>query len=366
MKPRERFLTAINHQEPDRVPVFITLTPQVAEKLGKKMGLPYEPEDSWVTARISHIEILLELGNDAVGIGPCRDARKPTIKLPDGRLQDEWGFIYQRASFYDEIVERPLSHIETVADLNDYAFPEALAPGRFDLAEKMTARYKDEYAIVGDVETTVFELSWNLVGMEKFIIDLMQEKEYIPALLDKVEAFHTQIALKLVEIGADVIWMGDDFGTQRGMLMSPDLYRSVFKPRHKRFIQAIKAANPDVKIAYHCCGSIVPIIEDLIEIGVDILNSIQPQAVGMNLAVLKQKYGDVLSFFGGLDVQGTLPYGTPQDVELEVKEKIRAAGKGGGYILAGAHNIQPDTSLENIYAIYNAVKKYGTYPLKLD
>jgi uroporphyrinogen decarboxylase len=365
MNSRERFLAVINHQEPDRVPVFANLTPQVAEKLGKKMNLPYEPEDSFLSTRISHTEILLELGNDAVGIGPCRDAAKPTVRLEDGRLKDEWKIIYKRVGLYDEAVVRPLAHVEEVEDLKNYQFPKALVPGRFDLAEKVTAKYIKDYAIVGDLEATIFELAWNLVGLEKFLLDLAFGKEYIYHLLDKLAEFNTACGIKMIELGADVIWMGDDFGTQQGMMISPASYREVFKPRQKKIIDTFKQTNPDIKVAYHSCGSIVPIIEDLIEVGVDILNPIQPQAKGMDLKLFKEKFGDKIIFFGGVDVQKAMPYGSPEDVKEEVKARIAAAGNGGGYILAPAHNIQPDTSLENIYAMYEAVKKYGVYPLQL-
>lgn len=365
MKHKERFLAAVNLKEPDCVPIFANLTPQVAEKLGKKMGLPYEAEDSFLSTRISHTEILLKLGNDAVGIGPCRDIATPTVNIGDNQLKDEFSIIYQRFGFYDEAVERPLANVDTIDDLNAYQFPNPLAAGRFELAEKMVTRYKDEYAIVGDLEATIFELAWNLVGMEKFLMDMAMEKDYIGKLLDRVAAYNTAIGVRLIQLGADVIWMGDDFGTQQGMMISPDNYRNVFKPLQKRVIETFKKTNPNIKIAYHSCGSIVPIIEDLIEIGVEILNPIQPQAKGMDLALFKEKYGERIAFFGGLDVQGVLPQGTPDQVEEEVKQRIRAAGKGGGFIIAPAHNIQPDTSLENIYAMYEAVKKYGTYPLNL-
>lgn len=365
MNHKERFLAAVNLKEPDCVPIFANLTPQVAEKLGKKMGLPYEAEDSFLSTRISHTEILLALGNDAVGIGACRDLATPTVSIGDGRLKDEFNIIYEKFGFYDEAVLRPLANVETIKDLDAYQLPNPLAAGRFDLAEKMITRYKDDYAMVGDLEATIFELAWNLVGMEKFLMDMAMEEDYIGELLDRVAAFNTAIGVRLIELGADVIWMGDDFGTQLGMMISPNSYRKVFKPLQKKVIETFKKTNPNIKIAYHSCGSIVPIIEDLIEIGVDILNPIQPQATGMDLALFKKKYGEHIAFFGGLDVQGVLPHGTPVQVEEEVKQRIKAAGKGGGFILAPAHNIQPDTSLENIYAMYEAVKKYGRYPLSL-
>jgi uroporphyrinogen decarboxylase len=156
MKPKERFLCAVNRKVPDRVPVFANLTPQVARALGESMRLPCEPEDSFLSTRISHTEILLELGNDAVGIGPCREV--PTRRLQDGRVTDEWGIIYDRVGLYDEAVNRPLASVDTVDEVNDYHVPDPLAESRFELAKDMIKRYSDEYAIIGDLEACLFHI----------------------------------------------------------------------------------------------------------------------------------------------------------------------------------------------------------------
>jgi len=266
MSPRERFLTTLNHKEPDRVPTFTNLTLQIAEKLGKKMNLPWEAEDSWLSTRISHTEILLELGNDAVGVGPLRDKYAPT-RWEDGRLIDEFGFVYKRVGLYDEIIKRPLADVETAEEVNKFKMPDSLAPGRWDLAEKQIRRYKENFAIVGDLETTIFELSWYLVGMEKFLMDLVMEKPYVLVLMNKVLEYQLACGKKMVELG--------------------------------------------------------------------------------------------------VDEQGVLPFGNTAEVKGEVKLRIAQAGKKGGFIIAPSHNIQPDTPLENIYAYFKAIKKYGAYPLSL-
>jgi len=319
VKPKARFLKAARRQEPDRVPIFATLTPQVAQKLGEIMGLPSQPVDAFLSDRLSYTEILLALGNDAVAIGPGRDRSKPTKRLPNGHLIDEWGIQFREVGYYTEAVVRPLSEVESIADLNAYEFPEPLAPGRFEVAEKMVKKYGNDYAIIGILEVTMFELAWILVGLEKFLVDLLWQKPYVEALIDRILDFHITVGRKLIELGAEVILLGDDFGTQRGMLISPALYRQVFKPRQKKIIDALKAVNKEIIIAYHSCGSIMPIIEDLIEVGVEVLNPIQPQAAGMDLAFLKEKYGNQLAFFGGVDVQGVLPQGTPEEVKEEVE-----------------------------------------------
>ncbi len=364
MNPRERFLTTLRHEEPDRVPTFANLTFQVAEELGKKMNLPWKTEDSRLSTRISYTEILLELGNDAVGIGPLRARSTPTY-WEEGRLIDEFGFVYKRVGLYNEIIKRPLADVETVEEVDKFQIPDPLAPGRWDLAEKQIERYKQHFAIIGDIEATIFELSWNLVGMEKFFMDLVMGKPYVFALLDKVLEYQLSCGKKMVGLGADMIWAGDDFGTQKGMMISPELWRRVFKPRMKYIIEELKKQNPEVKIAYHSCGSIRPIISDLIEVGVDVLNPIQPQARDMNLRELKKECGDELVFFGGVDEQRVLPFGNTKEVRGEVKLRIAQAGREGGFIIAPSHNIQPDTPLKNIYAYFEAIKEYGIYPIEV-
>jgi len=361
MKAKERVIIALRKQEPDRIPIFANLTPQVAEKLGKKMRLPWKPVDASLSARMSHNEILLELGNDAVGIGAGRAVDSPTITLEDGRLKDEWGIIYDKIGLYDEAVERPLAQVEDIADLNKYNFPSADDPGRFDLAEKIVKKYGDEYAVIATLETTMFEKAWGLVGLERYLMDLYAKKEYTLELLDRLKEYSINCGKKLIELGADVIWAGDDFGTQDGMMISPGMWREIFKPRYKEVFDELKKVNSDIIIAYHSCGSIRPIIPDMIEIGLDVLNPIQPKALDMDLADLKKIYGKDLAFFGGIDIQDVLPNGTIEDVKTEVKNRIKAAGEGGGYLLAPAHNIQADTPIENVYALFKAVKNYGKY-----
>jgi uroporphyrinogen decarboxylase len=188
--------------------------------------------------------------------------------------------------------------------------------------------------------------------------DLAMEEPHAFALLDKVMEINTEIGKKLIEMGADIIWAGDDFGTQRGMMISPDMWREVFKPRIKWMFEEFRKVNPDIKIAWHSCGSIIPIIEDFAEIGLDILNPIQPLAEGMEPEFLKDNYGDRLSFFGGIDIQHLLPNGSPQEIKDEVKRRMAILGKNGGYMVAPAHNVQNDTPVENIEAFFEALEEY--------
>ena len=359
MEKRKRFLTAMRNQQPDRVPIFASLTPQMALRLSDALHIPAREEDSFLSTRISHVEILNRLGNDAVCVGALRET--PTRTLENGRMLDEFGIQYQTVGLYNEAVVRPFAGVESVKEVEAYRFPDPLAPSRFTLASENIAKYSKDYAIIGDLEATVFELAWNLMGLEDFLVGLYTEEDYIDAILDGCMNFNIRIAEKLVDLGCDMIWLGDDVGTQNNLMISPQVYRRALKPRLKKIIEAIKARNSSVKVAYHSCGAISGLIPDLIEAGVEVLNPIQPLATGMDLGRLKKEYGSEIAFFGGVDVQGVLPNGTVEDVRNEVKLRISQAGENGGYILAPAHNIQPDTSVENVLAMYDAVFEFGKY-----
>jgi len=365
--PRERVLKALNHEEPDRVPVFITVVPQVAEALSRFLGMPdYSRADSPLAEnRVSFSELLVAMGNDVVGIGPCAPTQHPTRMLDSGLLVNEWQIKFRKIGLYAEMVEHPLAHAETVADIEAFEFPEALAEGRFDLARRMVEKYGKDYAICGDAETTILEICWYLVGLEKFLMDLAMEKDYVFALMDRVVQYSLGVARELVRMGADFIWLGDDIGTQTGMLMSPEMWRGHFKERMRHIISELKRENPAIKIAYHCCGSYIRIMPDLIEIGVDIFNALQPKAAKMDLKTIKDSFGAQASLFGGIDIQDAIPFGSLEDIEREVIRVIRAAAPGGGYLLSGAHNVQADTSVEKVARLFEAAKKYGTYPIGL-
>ncbi|HAM11641.1 MAG: hypothetical protein A2X05_10720 [Bacteroidetes bacterium GWE2_41_25] len=355
MESKERTLAAINHRQPDRPPVYVSLTPQVAEKLSEALHLPYEePFDAMESARMSHMGLLTSMGVDIIAIAPTVPTNAPTITLPDGRIKNEWGMIFRNVGIYTEFAEYPLANASSEKDILEYPFPDPNAPGRYDQAVKMMECYAEKFAVIGDVETMFFEMSWYLTGMEKFLMDLMMETEYQAHLMDKIMNYIIVAGKKLIEMGVDILWCGDDFGTQGGMIMDPETWRKIFKPRIKYMFEEFRKVRPDIKIAWHSCGSILPIIPDFIEVGLDILNPIQPLAQGMDPVFLKKTYGKDLVFFGGIDVQHLLPFGTPQMIRDEVRRRIDILGKEGGYIIAPAHNIQPDTPVENIMAFFDA------------
>ena len=358
MNKKERFLKTIYKQIPDRPPLYVSLTPQVAKKLSDHLGLPYEePLDSMLSTRASHMDLLVKMGVDAVGIATCAPSNNPTQTLDNGLIINEWGMILKPMGLYNEFYEFPLANAQTAADIENYTFPDPFAPGRWDEAKKTIEKYGKSHGIIADLETTLFETAWYLTGLEKFLMDMMIEAEYIDPLLDKIQFIHTEYGKKMIELGADVLWLGDDFGTQTSLILDVDTWKRVFNPRITQMFAEYRKVNPDIKIAWHSCGTLKPLIPEFIEIGLDILNPIQPMAKDMEPEFLKKEYGKDLIFFGGICVQDLLPNSTPAKIKSEVKRRAEILGHKGGYIIAPAHNIQDDTPIENILALFEAVEE---------
>jgi len=358
MDSKERFQKIINRAIPDRPALYVSVTPQVAKQLCIKLNEPYEePLDSMLSTRASHMDLMAKLGADAVGITVCAPTNNPSVDLGNNLIKNEWGMVFKNTGQYNEFYDFPLAHAQTAKDIVDYNFPDPFALGRWDAAQLTIDKYGKTHGIIADLETTLFETAWYLTGLEKFLMDMMMEAEYINPLLDKIQFIHTEYGKKMIEMGSDVLWCGDDFGSQTSLMMDEGTFRRIFKPRIKEMFIEYKKVNPNIKLAWHTCGAIKPLIPDFIEIGLDILNPIQPLATGMEPQHLKDEYGKDLTFFGGICVQDLLPNGTPEKVNEEVIRRAGILGRNGGYIIAPAHNIQEDTSVENIMALFKAVEK---------
>jgi uroporphyrinogen-III decarboxylase len=234
-----------------------------------------------------------------------------------------------------------------------YRAPDPGRPALYSDAIQLIQDFKSEYWIVGSTVTTIFETAWALRGFEKMLSDFLINPELAEAILNIPFQYHLSAARKLVELGVDMIWIGDDVGTQTGMLLSPRTWRKFLKPKLSEFITTLTRIRPELKIAYHSDGNIEPIIPELIEIGLDILNPIQPAC--MDPAQLKLKYGEKLCFWGSLDEQHTLPFGSPEEVCQEVHTRIHTIGINGGLILGPTHHVQLDTPLENFWAMVNSI-----------
>ncbi len=355
MNARERILTALQHEEPDRVPIDLWFTSEIEVLLSREF------------ADLRGAELRLALGHDLVMTDSPNIGASYEIPGTPPEYVCEWGVRWRwvtnaQGGRYTEAVEHPLAGVD---DLNAYTLPDPLGPGRRAIylqARDFVCRYGTTHAVFGSLYQTLFEAAWLLRGMENLLRDMVTNKMFAHELFERLTKYSLVAGREMVAQGVDVLWLGDDFGTQRALLISPRMWREFIKERYARLIRAFKAQNPALKIAYHSDGYIEPIIPDLIDIGLDILNPVQPLA--MSPAAIKRKFGDRLAFWGTVDVQRTLPFGTPEDVAHEVKERLQTVGPGGGLILCSAHRVQPGTPLENIRAYYRAARQYGQYPIQ--
>ncbi len=214
--------------------------------------------------------------------------------------------------------------------------------------------------ICGSMQCTIWETAWYMRGMEVLMMDMMSEDEMAEFVLNKVTELAIHRAEYFVKTGAEVLYFGDDIGMQPTIMMSKELYQTWLKPRLKRVVDAARAINPDVIIFYHSCGFVEPFIEDLIEVGIDVLNPVQPEC--MDFAEIHAKYGDRISFHGTIGTQTTMPFGTPEEVRAEVFKNLDIAGKKGGLLVSPTHLLEPEVPWENIRAYIEACRDYTESP----
>ncbi len=350
MKPRERFLKAVKKEEPDRVPQLIRWAKDIGIKLSSIFGA-------------SGTELGIRIGNDVI---LCQIGLNAHMEMSAGDLKagetvtSEWGVVYQRQSGFNNPIKFPLN---TREDLKNYTYPDPHAPFRMDEIKKVMGKYHDDYAVIADLSSSLFEAAMaHLRGMDKYLLDCYDDPAWAGSVLDGLADYYIELGIRAVEEGVDVIRIGDDVGTQTGLLIPPELWRDLVRPRLNRMIKAFKKKNTEIIIQYHSCGDISPIIGDLVELGVEFLSTLQ-QVGKMNISMIKKEFGDKLAFKGGLDTQYILPHGTPEEIRREVKNIIGTLGAGGGYVFMPAHLIYQDVPIENIWAMIEAVKDYGIYPL---
>jgi uroporphyrinogen decarboxylase len=361
MNSRDRVLRAFRRQPglTDRPPLQFDLCRSLTEAFGKKLGI--EPDYSLsyyedLTYRISANEIRTTMGSDCVVVGgTVRSGFVPT-PVQGNVTSNEFGMHMSPTALYVEVVKCPLEEVSTAADVESYAFPDPNAPGRFDKARKDVDRFGKRYFIIGDVELSLFELAWHLAGMEKYLIGMATEEDWTTALDQRVEDWTTGLALNLVHAGVDALWFGEDLGSQTSMLISPQQWRTRFKPRHKRIIDRVKAANPGIIVIMHSDGAVAPLIEDFIEMGVEVYNPVQPNVPGSDPEELARKYGGRISFFGGIDQQVLLPHGDTAAITEEIRRRARILGANGGYLIAPAHILQADVSADTVEHMIKEVK----------
>jgi uroporphyrinogen decarboxylase len=374
MKSRERFHKTVQHEEPDRVPLDYWTTPTAYEALRDHLVISAPETQEWgIMSSWKISEKMLErlhIDFRRVYMNPS-SSFKPK-DYGDGTIDSEYGFRMKWFGPYLEVVHFPWAEFTEVEQVEEWEWPDADDPSRMEGVVKWAKHLHEEtdYAVVGMVGGPwgVFEiLEHYLRGFDKFLLDLAQNPKLAEAMMDRCMEYALDMNRVLLDnVGdyLDLVQVGDDLGHQHGLIMSPRMYRKLVKSRHEKIYGDIHKRAPHVKVLYHSCGSIEPLIGDLIDVGVDILNPIQPLAKDMESSQLKEKYGDKLTFHGGIDLQRAMSErGTLEDVRNEVNTRLKALGNGGGYILAPAHNIQPDSTPEKILEMYDYAERKGKYPL---
>jgi len=385
MTPRQRFLTALRREQPDRVPYGIgAFNREALRKFKEKTGT--DDTDAYFGVD-NDIELVgfKETGLDVkerflkyhalpqgvtysgiydmAGFARTDTGQKKLKVEPNEFYLNEWGIGYIVGSdvAYDHFIPPAvMTKTNSLKDIEEYPMPDFSSDCRHKhLEEDVKKIKKKDLAVGATMEMTVFEVAWQVRGFDQLMIDFFTNEDMAACLLDRITEISCSNAKIYAAAGVDIIRMGDDIGMEDRMLMSPEMWRKWLKPRLARVIKSAKDVNPDVLICYHSDGFVEPVIGELNEIGVDVLNPLQPEA--MDPAHIKNKYGDRLAFWGSLGIQHTLPFGSVQDVEAEVKERIETVGKGGGLYLSPTHCIAPEVPYENLFAFVAAAKKYGKY-----
>lgn len=381
MNSRERVNLALNHQEADHVPLDIggTGVSQIHvtayTNLRNYLNLPARDANIiFVAEQLAEFEtdIAERLETDFVFVLPQAPSSYELVFHDLGEYEaytDEWGIGWKKpkqGGFYYDMYHHPLATAETLADFKAYQFPDPLDDQRYlNLRPEVEAAVeRDKAVVLAGPGAGILEIYAWLRGYEQFYMDLALNHEFVAYMLDRLVEFKQAYWERVLADLGDMVVVAcehDDLAGQRALLFSPETYRNLIKPRHKKLFHFIKEQAP-VKLFYHTDGAVRPLIPDLLDAGVDILNPVQFTAANMSLKELKQEFGQDLVFWGaGVDTQGVLGTGSPEEVKADVKRNIEALAPGGGFIFATVHDIQANVPPENIIAMWEAWKTYGLY-----
>lgn len=363
MTPRERVLKAFRKLDgyPDRVPLQFDLCQQLLEHFGQKLDMPvcythnlYED----VTYRISGNELKIALGSDIVITGAGPPTGYTPQKQADGTWLNEYQMRMKEGGIYTEVMEFPLARVQTASDIAAYSFPDPNASGRYHDVKRLVEQYGNEYCIVGCLGLSIYSLAQQLVGMEKLMLDMAMGEEYLEPLFKACTDFQIEIGLNFLKCGVDAVWVGDDFGSQKGLLFSPKMFHKYLKHHYIRLIETLKEAKPDVVLILHCDGAVRKLLNDIQNIGFEVFNPIQPGVPGLEPQSVKNEFGEKLMFWGGIDLS---PTGSDEELASDIQERIRILGKDRGYLIAPAHIIQADVSPERVEKFIELCLKHGKY-----
>ncbi len=360
---RERVLAAINHQKPDYVPYGLHAVPAVWEKVRLHYGLA------------DHLEAMAFIGNHIVKIGSdfnynpwAADVGKVELTPSGGPVHtdadregllhtDEFGCVWDRRGSLPHPVAYPLGDTpddELMAALRAYPMPDPYHAGRFDSAARLAERYRGDLFVFGKLGMCLFERAWSIRGMDRILVDMLERPEFVEGLLDRIlYEWNLPIIDQQLAIGVDGFYFAEDWGSETSLLFSPKLWRRFIKPRLALMYERCRQAG--VVVGQHSDGAVGGLFPDLVEIGLQVFNPLSPTI--MNPAEYKAKWGNRLTFYGGIDVERLMPFGTPAEVRQAVRSMAETMGRGGGYILQTSHTCLEDVPMENIVAFIEEVRE---------
>ncbi len=349
MTKRELFYDAVKRKRQDYIPFDFDLCPALEEEFERRTGLSDYKRYYGMPLRFCYVPCRLK---EADNQHFSQYYQNPPAKM----TYSEWGIGILPGSVAHFVqMFHPMEHLETPAQIKEYPYPDPDRDYDWDRVHQRVAALKAEDTVVfASMGATIFELSWVLRSMEELFIDMVDRPEMADTLLDIILKFKLDFVERYVKTGVDGFQFGDDVGSQLDLMMSPDLWRHYLKPRLQKVIARAKELNPNLLIEYHSDGNIERIIPDLIEVGVEILNPVQPEC--MDPFKIKQLYGDRLTFRGCLGTQTVMPFGKPDEVRETCEKLIADVGKGGGLILSPSHVLEPEVPWENIEAYIQAVQ----------
>ncbi|MGO9308953.1 MAG: uroporphyrinogen decarboxylase family protein [Spirochaetia bacterium] len=332
MTNRERVLASLSHRQPDRIPFHIQFTEPARAKMAAYYG---DPDFEGKLGNCLHV-----LGTEPAGA--WREVRA-------GIWEDQFGVQWDRS------IDRDIGNVCNVTVTRDtlgaFRFPDPDDPTRFADHARLIAENPREFHVT-NLGFSLFERAWTLAGMETFLMAMVDDKEFAHALLDRILEYNLRIIDKACALPIDAMMFGDDWGQQRGLIMGAALWREFIGPRVRTMYARVKSRGKRVFI--HSCGKVDELFRDLIESGLDVFNPFQPEVIDVEEA--KRRYGDRLSFYGGISTQKTLPYGSTSDVKDEVRRLLERIGKNGGYIASPAHDVPRDAKPENIAAMIDTLQ----------
>jgi uroporphyrinogen decarboxylase len=351
MNSRERVLKALKRQgKPDRAPFEISwgaFTPPLMQTYRNQTGTLQNPDEYF------------DFDTRSINLNPTSKytdfAKYYNEPIAKNVIVDEWGVGATKGSVahflkYDH---HPLALCKTPNEINDYEWPDVDEDYRFEGLQHKVNEYKQRgYVVMGELYQTIFEMSWLLRGFETLLMDFYLNEDIANAICENLMRIRVRQAKKYAELGVDILRLGDDVSTQNGPLMSTDIYRKYLKDRTRKIISAAKEVNPDILIFLHCDGKVEDIAQEFIDVGIDILNPIQPEC--NNHDTIFNRYGDKIAFWGGIGTQSTMPFGTEEDVKRQVKEVQNTLGRNGALLLAPSHILEPEVPWENVLAFIDA------------